>query len=297
MNSHGDTERFIRSLFAKQKVFEFNNEYFSIEKIGKPCPPVGECKTDVYILAQNIKKKQKKEFKISIKKSNADFLENKITAQRALEIFGKNYQDIIIESIKSVKEEFENDYLIYFKKYRRTSEKCIKIGWKFELLNRSGGKRSGKLLLNNSQKIDVYSGTNLIQQKKDSLINGEVIPNSGVANYLLVVDRYENNLDYYIQRMIPIEEFAIQSDIYFACKAINYRSYKDKWDGNRPLSVYVDWSLSKRKISAKLIMDKPLDVRANFVGNKVQQILHELNINQNNFDDLKNHLDSSVNYF
>ena len=45
--------------------------------------------------------------------------------------------------------------------------------------------------------------------------------------------------------MQPIEHFAKQQDIYFVCKALNYRANKDKWDGDRSLSVYVNWFLDQ----------------------------------------------------
>lgn len=48
--------------------------------------------------------------------------------------------------------------------------------------------------------------------------------------------------------MIPIDEYIkAHSDIYFACKALNYRTFKQKYDGDRPLSVQVDWEVKEGK--------------------------------------------------
>jgi hypothetical protein len=31
--------------------------------------------------------------------------------------------------------------------------------------------------------------------------------------------------------------------MFFALKALNYGSFENKWDGNRPLAVSIDWSI------------------------------------------------------
>jgi len=76
MSKHGETERQIISKFKSESVFTFENTCFKILEIGKPKPSKGECKTDVYILAKNISTNVNREFKISIKQSDADFLDH-----------------------------------------------------------------------------------------------------------------------------------------------------------------------------------------------------------------------------
>jgi len=294
MSKHGDTERSIIDLFEKEKEFTFEGSKHKIINIGKPRPSRGECKTDIYIQTNNVDSGHNNEFKISIKQSDADFLENKISLERAEEIFGSQAKKVMTESIDSQKKSFLDDYLVYFKNHKRTKEKCIKIGWKFELLNKNGGERSGLLKLTDEQKIDVYSGTNLNDEKKDSKVNGLVVKNSGVANYILTVSDTEHKLEYYVGNLKEIEGFAVSKDIYFACKAINYRSVGDKWDGNRPLSVFVEWNLVNGLLKGKLILDKPLEVRANEVGENIRSILKELEIEEDNFKDLEKYIDGSV---
>lgn len=295
MSKHGTTERDIIELFQNERNFTYKEEKFKIVKIGKPRPSKGECKTDVYILALN-ENEIEKEFKISIKQHDADFLENKMSLERAIEIFGSDAHQILVKSIDAVKSEFLEDYLVYFKRHKRTKEKCIKIGWKFEFINKHGGARCGEIELTDEQKINIYAGSNLNCDKKNCKVNGEVIPNSGVANYILEVSHTKENLDFYIQKMLPIERFAIKQDIYFACKAINYRAIGNKWDGNRPLSVYIDWKLDDGILKANFITDKPLQMKANQQGVNIQKILKELKINKNNFDDLERFLDKNINY-
>ena len=50
--------------------------------------------------------------------------------------------------------------------------------------------------------------------------------------------------------LMTIEKFVEteKPTIYFACKALNYRVEEEKWDGDRPLSVYVDWYIKKSKL-------------------------------------------------
>lgn len=295
MSKHGGTERSIINLFESAKEFIFEEDKYEIINIGKPRPSRGECKTDIYILAKNHSTHLNREFKISIKQNDADFLENKMSFERATEIFGEKAKDVIIKSIKSVENSFFDDYLIYFKNFKRTEEKCIKIGWKFELINKHGGERSGVLLLTDDQKIDVYSGSNLNIDKKNAKVNGVEICNSGVANFILEVNNTDEVLDFYIEDLKPIEEFAIINDIYFACKAVNYRSKVNKWDGNRPLSAFIEWSLVNNIISAKFVMDRPLQTKANEIGENIRFILSQLKIDSNNFSELKNHIDESIN--
>ncbi|MCD8412169.1 hypothetical protein [Tenacibaculum finnmarkense] len=297
MSKHGETERKIISKFEEQSEFTFKNIIYEILEIGKPKPSKGECKTDVYILAKNKLTNTNKEFKISIKQSDADFLENKISLERALEILGCDAQNIIQKSIISVRQSFEDDYLVYFNKFKRTEAKCFKIGWKFEFINKSGGERSGEMKLTDSQKIDVYSGSNLNINKKNSLVNHNIRENSGIANYILEVENTTENLNYYLDKLIPIEQFAVKQDIYFACKAINYRAIPDKWDGNRPLSVYVKWTLNGSEIKAELIMNNPLAIKANEIGENIREILKELNIKTDNFDELKTYLSKDINIY
>lgn len=294
MSKFGDTERKIKDLFLQAKNFSYECREYVVLKCGKPVVSKGECKTDIYVLAQDEIGCQK-EFKISIKQNDADFLENKISLNRAVEILGNDAQTIIEKSIAKIKKSFKDDYLVYFNPYKRTEALCLKIGWKFEFINKIGGERSGIIDLTEQQKIDIYAGTNLSSDKKNSSVNGQTIVNSGVANYIITVDAEDQNLDYYLAKMQPIENFAKVQKIYFACKALNYRVNKNKWDGDRPLSVYVDWSLDEnRKLQGKLNFEKPLSVKGNIIGTNIKKILTTLGIDKNNFNELKKYLHDNV---
>lgn len=294
MPRYSVTERHIKKLFDEQKEFIYNEIKYFIIKTGKPRPSSGECKTDVYVLCKDTNGCIK-EFKISIKQSDADFLENKISYERAVEIFGENADKIISDNVLLIKNSFESEPLINFSSYSRTKPNCIKIGWKFELLNKPGGARSSELKLNDYQKIGIYSGVNLEISKKNCFVEGELIEDSGVANFMLVVDKLENDLNYYTNKLEDINEYAIKQKVYFACKALNYRASEDKWDGDRPLSVFCEWKLNEiNKLECRLIYDQPLKNKGNAIVKNIKSILSTLQINPRNFTKIKSKLSSKI---
>lgn len=108
--------------------------------------------------------------------------------------------------------------------------------------------------------------------KKNAKVCGQVIENSGVANYILM-DEDVHSAQNVIDKMIPIKEYVkIHPDIYFACKALNYRTFAEKWDGDRPLSVQVFWDAKENKLVPKLVYDKPLMVKGNEVAGRCYNI-------------------------
>lgn len=298
MPNFSDTENYVRGLFAPNTSFSFEGKNYTVHETAKPRPDSGECKTDVYVKLRDDEGTYR-ELKISVKQKNADFLENKIKYERAKEILGGDVDDILRSSISKIKKNFEQQYLVVFDKYGRTEARTIKLGWKFELLNKEGGELSGELALTQKQVNDIYSGQNLPQDKKDADVNGKVVKDSGVANYILFVDdTKEYSLDDIVNSLIPIEQYIEEHPrIYYACKALNYRADKDKWDGDRPLSVYVEWSLNNGMLSGKLVFDKPLKKKGNEIGENLRKVLGEINITKDNFDELKTKLNSKVNYY
>lgn len=282
MGDFGDAERKILKIMAIGTSFVYKGKEYVIRKSGKPTCYKGEPKTDIYVLAES--EFDCVEIKISYKKENADFIENKMSADRAKQLFGENWVNIIEKSTTAISDKFEERMLIYREKFKRTEKGAITLGWKFELMNKSSGELSGKMLLNTDQVIDVYAGSNLSEDKRNAMVNGEIIENSGIANYILM-DESVNTAQDVIDKMIPIEEYVDKyPDIYFACKALNYRTFAEKWDGDRPLSVQVEWSAIEKKLVPKLVYDKPLMVKGNEMANRLMKYMTMLNIK--NTDDI-----------
>ncbi len=184
MGDFGDAERRIKGLMPKGTVFEFQGEQYKVIMSDKPTCQKGEPKTDIYILAEN-NNNDKKEIKISYKKENADFIENKMSAKRAKQLFGSEWEVVIENSTTAIKDRFSERMLIYRNNFKRTNKGAITLGWKFELMNKSSGDLSGRMLLTEEQVIDVYAGNNLLDDKRNANVCGEIILNSGVANYIL----------------------------------------------------------------------------------------------------------------
>lgn len=96
-----NTEHCVEKLFPVGTTFSFEGKKYQVALCGKPRPARGECKTDVYIkgIASD---GEAREIKISVKQKNADFLENKMSFDRACEIFGKDASGIIKQCLLSI---------------------------------------------------------------------------------------------------------------------------------------------------------------------------------------------------
>jgi len=293
MPDFGDAERRILAYFKLGTNFIFKNKTFEVVESGKPTCPHGEPKTDIYILAKS--GNEQEEIKISYKKENADFLENKTNSERAEQLFGSNWRDVITSSTKSIEQQFKDRPVIYKEKKGRTEKGAITLGWKFELLNKPGGDLSGKMNLSSQQVYDVYAGTNLSKEKRNASVNGHIIENSGVADYILMIDNANSAQDV-INRMMTITEYiAKHPNIYFACKALNYRTFHSKYDGDRPLSVQVGWNITDGKLTHELIFDHPLEMNGNATAQRLLACMKMLaikntdNINSGNSENKNIH--------
>lgn len=276
MGDFGDAERRILAFMAEGTEFVFQGANYKVVLSGKPTCHKGEPKTDIYILAESAA--DKVEIKISYKKENADFIENKMSADRAEQLFGDDWVNIIVDSTTAISDKFEERMLIYKNKFKRTEKGSITLGWKFELLNKNGGDLSNKMLLTEEQIIDMYAGNNLSDDKRNAMVSGQVIENSGIANYILM-DENVNSAQDVIDTMVPIKEYVkMHPNIYFACKALNYRTFAGKWDGDRPLSVQVYWNAEDNKLVPKLVYNQPLTVKGNEVAHRLLHYMKKLNI-------------------
>lgn len=277
MAKFGDAERHIASLLSIGNKFTLHNRKYTITNSDKPTCDKGEPKTDIYVLA-NDENDKSLEIKISFKKENADFIENKTNDERAKAIFGSNWDSIIECATKTISEMFEGKHLIFKADYRRTNKGSITLGWKYELLNKTGGDLSAEINLSEEQLLDVYAGTHLTVDKRNAHINGQVINNSGIANYILMNDSLTSTQDV-IDNIIPIKDYIkANPKLYFACKALNYRTFENKWDGDRPLSVFVDWTIKDGKLHPTLVYDKPLITKGNSVAKQLIDCLNTMNI-------------------
>lgn len=259
--------------------FKFKGVNHALLKCAKPSPRgsnVGECKTDVYISAQNLVNKKIVEIKISLKLENYEFVENKISESRAKIIFGtNNYIRIITNAATKLKDRFLEKLEI---KKEGIDIIQIPLGWKIELFNETKRRLRADLDLSDNQKIDVFSGINRPEVIKNSYVEGSLIENSGVANYVLTLPNdmdylYDRDLDYLISQIEPIEIFAQKTVINAGFTCLNYFPITDKWDGPRPLAVWIDWKINEGQLRGSLVLDKPFKRDGNTAARIVKQLL------------------------
>ena len=82
-----------------------------------------------------------------------------------------------------------------------------------------------------------------------------------------------------INMLISVEEYVEKHPkIYFACKALNYRTRENKYDGNRPLAVYVDWDVQNGKMVSRLVYDTPLQQGGDYAFVKLNRAMKTLGI-------------------
>ena len=104
--SFGIEERKIKGILSVGTAFTYKNTPYTVLESGKPTCYKGEPKTDIYVKASC--ENGVEEFKISYKKENADFIENKMNSERAQLLFGDNWKKIIESSTLRIKSAFLN---------------------------------------------------------------------------------------------------------------------------------------------------------------------------------------------
>ncbi len=265
-----DLEDHILDQFSTGEKFIFQGNEFKVILSGKPVVAGGggEPKTDVYVKANSIDDSSSLELKISIKMKKSKkniFLGNKIPKKRAIQIFGKQWHQIIVNSIQEIKDILEKSNPI------DRSKKKVLLGWRFDILNSKSGQRSGKIHTSTEIIEEIYSGKNLESRKKDAVVSNQVVLASGIANFVLEVNKEDiNNSNDVITNLISIKQYVKKNnEIYFALKALNLRfsaSKSPKWDGDRPLVVYVKYCAKNDILKWKIVLDEPYVRSGNIVA-------------------------------
>ena len=185
--AYRDLEDYIVDLFNNTDgVVHWNNKTYNRIVACKPYPQKGggECKTDVYVLLNNIDEATVAEIKISVKKDDAEFLANKLTAPVAEDLLGSNWKQILTESIELIKERFtskKND-LAFLKQNSGENDANFTLGWKLEVTNKERTLSSPLKLTNNEIVKIIFKGENQTLEKKDAVIFSNTIQkNSGIA--------------------------------------------------------------------------------------------------------------------
>ena len=196
MKSIKNEENIIR-IFENTPVFNYNNREYRLLVCGKPRVQNGngEPKTDIYA-RYIVDEKDIVEVKISLKQTDYNFLENKIGLERFETIVGKGngkkWATIIAEEVlkqdgAGMLKSAEPEYGVV----RRSGETpCTRylLGYRLDITNKPNGKRSFPLNLTLDEKKEVFTGATLEERKRNAVVNGQIIDNSGIANLLLEMD-------------------------------------------------------------------------------------------------------------
>ena len=96
VKNFSESEKKLRRIISNQS-FTWNGEKFNAGNAYKPEKKGsgGECKTDCFVIATRVSDKKEHQIKITYKKENASFIENKIRYGRAKTIFGDDWSEII----------------------------------------------------------------------------------------------------------------------------------------------------------------------------------------------------------
>lgn len=253
-------EEHIINTFLRDRLFTYRDKMYEVVTVGKPRPQGtgGECKTDVFIRAKEKESCDIEDIKISVKNKNKEFMGNKLKKEDVEAYFGPEWEDIVIDATTSLKEKFENRVLVYASGKHPTKPNSVTVGWKLEIADRPRAL-SVRIPLTDQQIRDyVYKGTNQTSEKKNSVVDGKIIPNSGVADYLITTSIEEiKTADDVINQMELIEKADI-GDTYLIFTANNYRTDVDKADGSRYLAVRIEWVCRDNKMVPEYHYDNPL---------------------------------------
>lgn len=274
-------EEKIRIILKQTKTFILNSEEFEIIQCSKPTVSGGggETKTDIYIKAKKKSNGNEEEIKISYKKPSFSFVENKIKSQRANAIYGKYWSKIIQEQIISIKNNFLAKPLIYFEKNGRIEKGSITLGWRYEMEHE--GNRSLGVKIKQNVAEQVWKNKNAQEQYKDGIVDGKTVINSGMPNFCLSIDPEEvNSPSGIFENLVSIDELVkTHGNITAAFLAQNYRSHKQKQEGNRRhLGVWIKWKNIDGKLGCEYIFDKPLEIESGMVFSNLYKILDELGV-------------------
>lgn len=257
MTNYSGLERHVIDIFNNCEDLVWNGRTYNQVRAFKPTTSGGECKTDTYISLMD-RGIEVDSIKISIKKDDAEFMGNKLTALDAESLLGLEWREILIESINSIRTEFLAKDIFYAKPKDNPTDIFFTLGWKLEVANKPRSL-STPLALSDREIVDkVFKGTGQPNYRKNAFVNGTVIPNSGIADYLLE----GNNRSFTDAQSVlnSLNDLSIYSppDIYLIFTANNYRIMANKADGPRTLAVCIAWELEGDVIRPRFIFDQPL---------------------------------------
>lgn len=259
--TYGLLEDHIINIFRKDGLFTYHGKICEVIEAGKPRPQSagGECKTDVFVRAKIQDIGEEFDIKISVKNINKEFMGNKLKKEDVEAYIGSDWEKVLIEATTSMRTSFENRVLMYASGHYPTKPNSVTVGWKLEIADRPRAL-SAPIPLSDRQIRDyIYKGTNQTLDKRDSIVNGRVIPNSGVADYLIVTCMEDIKTANDVIGQMQLIDNADIGDTYFIFTANNYITDVQTADGPRFLAVRIEWEVRNGKMIPNFRYDHPLE--------------------------------------
>lgn len=257
---YAQSENKIVQLFAPGTKFNYKGKEYTSVMSAKPLVAngKGEGKTDIYILATDSSNSYQ-EIKISYKQKNADSYENWVSPDRAKAILGDKWKNVMHESISENKNNFISSFNDSMGANWIHKSDSYVLGYAVDIRSQPR-KLSSKLDLSHSQKKEIYSGSGLPKEKRNCSVEGRIIPNSGVANHILIADKVGSAQEA-IDSMQSMDEYVKthKVELYLAYKTVNVHKSKG-WDASkRPLAVMMNYyRKDDGKIGVKMLRQDPL---------------------------------------
>ena len=271
-------EKCVREIIDHSE-FTFENEHYLVIQNSKPSP---EKKTDFYVLARKIKDNTEREFKISYKKPDFSFVENKVKPHRIPYIYGENWSEILKVQIKPIQHRFNVEPVIDFIK------ETIKIGWRYEIEQLDAPKTGGRNLstvIQQNISSQVLWGDGCADEMRDALVDGKKITNSGIPDFILIKDPESiKTIQDVFDDLHDIRKYAKK---HWKMRA-GFIAQNNRWERqtktwktegfSRSFPVWVKWDVVKQKLRGRRVHDKPLEKCAGDIIENLYNCLEEMGI-------------------
>ena len=257
-----NNEKYVMETFKEGTRFLRGDNEWVVDICGKPVVQFGggEPKTDVFvrlICTSGKRNGDTEDYKFTIKKPDANFLQNKASRKQMNDMLGeKKATELIIAAVRDIlgrnMESLIKDIAVKKGVKRWSGDKELSdrfnLGYRWDITKQRNGKRSYKPVLTDEEKFDILSGRSMPEEKRNAKVNGQIIENSGVANYYLETDLTgPTHIDDLLKKCKPVDDpFLLDSlEFYITLKALNYYYYPSSHcshhDGPRPLAIYTSY--------------------------------------------------------
>jgi len=271
-------EKHVREIIDNGE-FTFENEHYQVIQNSKPS---SEKKTDFYVLARKIKDNTEREFKISYKKPDFSFVENKVQPHRIPYIYSENWSEILKVQIKPIQHLFNAESIIDFIKEK------IKIGWRYEIeqLDAPGiGGRNLSTVIQQNISSQVLWGDGCADKMRDALVDGKKITNSGIPDFILIKEPENIKTiqdvfdDLHDIRKYAKKHWKMRAGFIAQNNRWNRQTKTWKTEGfSRSFAVWVKWDVVNQCLRGRPVYNKPLEKSAGDIIENLSSCLEEMGI-------------------